>query len=152
MDKPVIPFTLEQEASYREQIQDLFSQQDNAQFRSKADVLTNMLIFEIVKAINARGEIDGVNFIENNRDYIDDVLADFSCLSFYITDWLEDEELKDYRLLIEEREKKIAGKALNTDNFESTKKEMIHQEILTNHKKPRRKKPLGFGQKNQRKK
>ena len=150
MNKPVIPFTLEQEASYREQIQGLFSKQDNARFRNKADVLTNMLIFEIVKAINERGVKDGISFIENNRDYIDDVLADFSFLSFYIPDWLEDEELKDVRLLISEREKKITSKASNPDNFELTKEEMIHQEMLTNHKKPRRKKSLGFGQKNQR--
>lgn len=134
MSKPVIPFTLEQEASYRKQILALFDREDNKQFRKDAGVLTNMTLYEIVREINEEGH----NFIEQHRDYIDTVAADFSFLSCYIYDWFEDEDTKPYRLLIEEREKKLTGKVSGLIEYEKdrelpalpTKSRVLHKDGL----------------------
>ncbi len=114
MNKPVIPFTLEQEANYRKQIQDLLAEEHNVEYKKQAGVLTNMTLYEIVKAINDAEH----NFVEEHQDYIEAVAADFSFLSCHVYDWFEDEDVKPYRLLIEEREKKLTGKVSDLNEFE----------------------------------
>ena len=134
-----IPFTLEQEARYRQYFWDVLDEEayQNPSFQRRAGVLVNMALFELVKLINDIG----FNPVEDDITQLDRC-ADFSFLEAYSSDWLYDEDFKPYRLLIEEREKKLTGKVSNPFN---DFKQIVGAETRKNTPKKRRKKPLGFG-------
>lgn len=104
-----IPFTLEQEAKYRQIIRDLLDTVDYKKYSAQAGVLTNMLVFEMVKQANQTSP----DFFEHYPEWIE-AHADFDFFNAHIPIWLEDQEFEDVRLEIEKREKLVTGKVSNS--------------------------------------
>jgi hypothetical protein len=104
-----IPFTLEQETKYRRIISFLFDAADCKKYSAQAGVLTNMLIFEMVKQANQTSP----DFFEHCPEWIE-AHADFDFFNAHIPIWLEDKEFKNVRFEIERREKLITGKVSNS--------------------------------------
>lgn len=141
MLKNQILFSLEQEAKYRKFISSLLTEVENQEFRKNAGILINMTIHQIAIYLldiketdenntNIENDVDYEVFKENYRlehgkeydfyEYFDEnfeervyEFADFSFLSCYITDWLFDKELEQWRTEIEKREFSITGKVSN---------------------------------------
>jgi hypothetical protein len=111
MKTPKIPFTLEQEARYRQYFCDVLDGEDyqKPSTRNLAGVLVNMALFELVNLI----EYVGFNPVDEDIEALKRC-ADFFYLECYYDEWLYNPEFRIYRLMIEEREKKLLGKVSNS--------------------------------------
>lgn len=113
-----IPFTLEQEARYRQHFRDVLKRRHHQEssFLHKTGVLVNMAVFELVKLGNNPDH--GCDFFENdNAEFYDDIdyyCTDFSFFSIHALDWLMGDGWESRRLIIEEREEKITGEVSNS--------------------------------------
>ncbi len=112
MSGSTFPFTLEQEARYRQYLLEILDEEyyQKPEYQRNSGVLVNMAVYELVKLIKELG----YNPAEDDVTELDRC-AEFCYLAAYIGDWLEDEEFQNARKEVEDREKQITGKV--SDDF-----------------------------------